>query len=140
MSARACELVADAILLAHFAYVAFVVVGFAIIWIGFACRWEFVRNIAFRLLHLVAMGFVLAEALFSVTCPLTVWENALRVRAGGGAYHESFMQHWLGHLMFHEWSKTAFVVLYAAVFVLIVATLIVVPPRRHSTPSPPSDK
>jgi hypothetical protein len=31
--------------------------------------------------------------------------------------------------MFHDWSQTAFTVLYAVVFVLIVATFLVVPPR-----------
>jgi hypothetical protein len=136
MNARACQLAADALLLVHFAYVAFVVGGFVVIWIGFACRWSWVRNRIFRLLHLLAMGIVLAEALCGVPCPLTVWENDLR----GGAYEESFMQHWVSRLMFHDWSKTTFTILYAAVFILIVLTFIVVPPRWRSTPDVPSAK
>jgi polyferredoxin len=129
-------MLADFILLLHFGYVAFVVGGFVLIWIGFACRWEFVRNRWFRLLHLLAMGFVLAEALCGVTCPLTVWENALR----GETRKQSFMQYWVGRLMFHEWSETTFIILYAVVFILIVATLLVVPPRWRSTPAAPSAK
>jgi len=129
-------MLADLILLLHFSYVAFVVVGFVVIWIGFVCRWEFVRNRTFRLLHLLAMGIVLAEALLGITCPLTVWENQLR----GGAYEGSFMQHWVSRLMFHDWSKTTFTILYVAIFILIVATFIVVPPRWRSTPAAPSAK
>jgi hypothetical protein len=129
MNARTCELAADAILLIHFCYIAFVVGGFVIVWLGFVCRWNWVRNFAFRLVHLAAMGYVLAEALLGVTCPLTIWENNLRAQAGRAAYRESFMQHWLGRLLFHDWSETTFMLLYAAVFVFIVATFVVIPPR-----------
>jgi hypothetical protein len=125
------SLLADAILLVHFAFVAFVVLGFAVIWAGYFCRWEFVRDARFRLVHLAAMGFVLAESLAGFICPLTTWENQLRVRAGeSGAYSGSFIQHWLGKLLFHDWSDQTFTVIYAAFFAMVVATFWVVRPRR----------
>jgi len=122
-------MLADLILILHFAYVAFVVGGLAIIWVGFAFRSSWVRHWGFRLAHLLAMGIVLAEVVCGVNCPLTVWENALRARAGGAAYGESFLEHWLRRLMFHDWSETTFLILYAAVFGLILLTFLVAPPR-----------
>lgn len=143
MSARACQLAADTVLFAHFAFVAFVVGGFPFIWIGFLLHWNGVRNFTFRLLHLMAMGAVFLQAVLGTACPLTVLENDLRLRAGETPYRETFMQHWFGRVMFHEWSQTTFIILYAAVFTLIVATFFVVPshwPWRYSTPASPSAK
>jgi hypothetical protein len=48
-------LLADAILVIHFAFVAFVVLGFVVIWIGYFARWSFVRDLRFRLVHVAAM-------------------------------------------------------------------------------------
>jgi hypothetical protein len=122
---------ADAILAIHFAFVAFVVGGFAVIWVGHFLRWTFVSNFRFRLAHLLAMGFVLFEALIGMVCPLTTWENQLRARGGTGqAYQESFMQHWLGRILFYDLGPTAFAVIYAAFFALIVLTFWKIPPRR----------
>ena len=57
------SLLADFVLLVHFAFVAFVVLGFVLIWVGYFCRWPFVRDLRFRLAHLAAIGLVLAESL-----------------------------------------------------------------------------
>ncbi len=124
-------LLADFILVAHFAFVAFVVAGVAIIWLGFFFRWPFVRDWRFRLVHLLAMAFVLGESLLGFICPLTIWENQLRVRGGGGeTYASSFMQHWLGRVMFFNLSEGTFTVLYTLFFLLIVLTYWIVRPRR----------
>ncbi|MGH8640305.1 MAG: DUF2784 family protein, partial [Burkholderiales bacterium] len=45
---------ADLILIVHFLFVAFVVGGLALIWIGAAAGWEWVRNFWFRVAHLGA--------------------------------------------------------------------------------------
>jgi hypothetical protein len=143
MSVRACQLAADAVLFEHFAFVAFVLGGFLFIWIGHVFRCGCVRNFTFRLLHLMAMGVVFLQAMLGTACPLTILENALRLRAGETTYRETFMQHWFGRVMFHEWSQTTFIILYAAFFTLIAATFLVVPPRwpwRCSTPASPSAK
>ena len=77
-------LLADAILIVHFAFVAYVVVGLLVVWIGFFLRWRFIRSIWFRSTHLLAMGVVVAETVFGVVCPLTTWEHDLRTLAGSG--------------------------------------------------------
>ena len=86
---------ADLILLIHFSYVLFVVLGLGVIWLGYFRRWKFVRNFWFRLAHLGAMAYVVAESFMGVDCPLTLWENQYRLKAGCGVYRGSFMEHWV---------------------------------------------
>ncbi len=124
------RVLSDAILVIHFTFVAVVVGGFVLIWAGYFGGWLWVRNFRFRLAHLCAMGFVLFEAIIGMTCPLTTWENQLRLRAGEGRpYEESFIAHWFGRILFYDLGEQAFAILYGGFFVLIVLTLWFVPPR-----------
>lgn len=128
--ARLHTLLADLILILHFAYVAFVVAGLLIVWVGWLCRWRFVRNFWFRLAHLLAIGVVAAESLAGIVCPLTIWENHLRLLAGGGGHHEgSFVQHWLHRAMFFEASESTFTILYVLFFASVALSLWLVKPR-----------
>jgi len=107
-------LLADAILIVHFAFVLFVVGGLALTWIGAAFAWQWVRNFWFRVAHLAAIVFVAGEALVGVWCPLTVWEDALRGVHG----EKSFVARWIHRLMFYDfpgWIFTAAYVLFAFV-------------------------
>jgi len=127
------SLLADLVLLVHFAFVAFVALGFLVIWAGYFCRWPFVRDLRFRLAHLLAMGVVVAESLVGILCPLTTWENQLRKQAGETAgYSGSFIQHWVGRILFHDWSEQTFTFIYAGFFILVGITFWVVRPQRRS--------
>lgn len=104
---------ADLILIVHFVFVLFVVGGLALIWIGAACGWRRVRNLWFRLAHLAAILFVVAESLIGVMCPLTVWEDILR---GGARSDMGFIARWVHRILFYhfpEWVFTAAYVLFA---------------------------
>ena len=129
--AQRCYLVlADLTLIVHTAFVAFVLVGLVLIWIGRCCHWPFVRNFWFRLLHLAAIGFVAAESVARFECPLTTWENRLRLLAGSGArYQGSFIQHWLHQVMFFDFSERIFTVAYIVFFLAVALSLWFVPPR-----------
>jgi hypothetical protein len=128
--ARLYALLADLILILHFAFVAFVVAGLFVVWVGWLCRWRFVQNFWFRLAHLLAVGVVVAESLAGFVCPLTIWENNLRLLAGGGErYQGSFVQHWLHRLMFFEASESTFTILYVLFFAAVALSLWVVKPR-----------
>src|SRR5687767_15618663 len=130
MGAKSYALLADTVLILHFGFVLFVVGGLLVTWIGYFARWRFVRNPWFRCAHLLAMAVVVAESLFGVICPLTKWEMALRVKAGEDpAYADSFVQHWVHRVMFFEISERTFTLIYVIFFVLIVLSLVVVPPR-----------
>ena len=124
-------ILADLTLVVHFAFVAFVVVGLVLIWIGGWRRWTFVRNVWFRVAHLAAIGVVAAEALTGCICPLTTWENRLRLLAGGQErYAGSFVQHWLHRVMFFDFSPRVFTISYVVFFGLVALSFWFVPPGR----------
>jgi len=130
-------LLADVTLIVHFSFVVFVVGGLVCIWVGGLCRWRFVRNPWFRVAHLVAIGFVCLEALTGTICPLTHWEDELRLLAGGEQrYQGSFMQHWLHQVMFFEAGAGLFTVAYAAFFIAVLLSLWLVPPRWRRPEQP----
>ena len=121
----------DLVLAIHFCFVAFIILGFVVIWVGSACRWSFVRSPAFRAAHLLAMGIVMVETCAGLTCPLTAWEDRLRLLAGqGNPIEQSFMQRWVGSLLFYDASERLFALIYAGFSILIVLTFWLVPPRR----------
>jgi hypothetical protein len=111
-------LLADLILIIHFLFVAFVVGGLALIWIGAASGWAWVRNLWFRIAHLAAIVFIAGEALVGVWCPLTVWEDALRGVHG----EKSFVARWIHRLMFYDFPPWAFTVAYVAFALVVAAT------------------
>lgn len=122
------HLLADLVLVVHFAFVAFVVGGLALIWIGAAAGWAWVRNFWFRVAHLAAIVFVAAEALLGVMCPLTVWEDALRGRDS----EVGFIARWIHGVMFHQLPPWVFTVAYVGFCLIVAATFWAVPPRRSS--------
>ena len=74
------RVLADLVLIIHTSFIAFVVVGLVLIWVGYFRGWEWTRSWWFRGAHLLAIGYVVAQAFMGVTCPLTDLENALRSR------------------------------------------------------------
>ncbi len=122
---------ADLVLVVHAAFVAFVIAGLLLIWIGGWRRWTWVRRFWFRAAHLAAIGVVAAESLAGCVCPLTTWEDRLRLLAGGEQrYQGSFIQHWLHRVMFFELDENVFTIFYLAFFLAVALSLWLVPPRR----------
>jgi hypothetical protein len=119
-------LAADAILVLHFAFVLFVVGGLAATWIGAALGRRWVHNVWFRMAHLAAILFVVAESLAGVWCPLTVWEDALR----GTREDMSFVARWIHRVMFYSFPEWVFTTAYIAFALAVIATYWIVPPRR----------
>jgi hypothetical protein len=111
---------ADAVLVVHALFVAFVVVGQSVILLGLWQGWAWVRNLRFRVAHLAAIGIVVLQAWLGVLCPLTILENVLRRRAGEAGYAGSFIQHWLHRVIFYEADGWVFTAVYTA-FAGIVA-------------------
>ena len=116
------SLLADTILIIHFAFVVFVVFGFVLILIGLLARWSWIHNRYFRITHLAAIGIVVLQAWFGQLCPLTIWENELRRRAGQPDYTETFIQHWLHEVLYYQaepWVFTAIYTCFGALVVLV---------------------
>ena len=125
-------MLADAILVVHAAFVLFVVGGLVATWIGIALERPFAFDPWFRGLHLAAIGFVVAEALLGVACPLTVWEDALRGTATG----EGFIQRWIHAWLFWHAPAWVFTAIYVAFGALVAWTWRRWPPRRGATRRP----
>ncbi len=121
-------LLADVVLIAHFLFVLFVVGGLLAIWTGGALNWAWVRNFRFRVAHLAAIFFVMAESLVGMACPLTVWEDFLRKTGSGGV---SFMQRWVGRLIFYDLPEWIFTLAYVLFALAVLATFRLVRPRHH---------
>ena len=118
---------ADAVLIIHFLFVAFVVGGLPFIWIGAACGWRIARNFRFRVLHLAAIIFVSAEALIGMACPLTVWEDRLR----GRATDHDFIARWLHHVLYYDFPAWVFVTAYVLFAAAVAATFRVIAPNHR---------
>jgi Protein of Unknown function (DUF2784) len=116
---------ADALLVLHFAVVVFIVGGLVLTWAGAALGWSWVRNPWFRYLHLGAIALVTLEEVIGMTCPLTVWEDALR----GGGSGESFVARWVRYLLYYRAPEWIFATLYAVWAAATLVTLRLVPPR-----------
>ena len=105
---------ADAVLLLHAAIVLFVVLGLPVILWGNRRGWAWVNRLGWRAAHLGAIGIVALQAWLGRYCPLTVWESALREKAGGSGYQTSFVQHWVAAWMYHDAPLWVFACLFTA--------------------------
>jgi len=117
---------ADGVLVLHVLFVAFVVFGLLAIYAGYFFQWQWVRQRIWRVAHLVAIGYVVVQSWLGIVCPLTVWEMALREKAGGAVYAGSFIQHWLQSLLFFNAPDWVFVLLYTGFGSLVLASWFVV--------------
>jgi len=126
------RLFADVVLSLHFAVVVFVVCGLVLIIAGNLRGWRWVNAPWFRVAHLGAIGVVVAEVWFGITCPLTTLEVWLRAKAGAETYSVSFIEHWLQRLLFYEAPSWAFVLGYSVFGLLVLATWWYFPPSSKN--------
>lgn len=84
------RLAADAVVLVHLAFVAFVVAGGLLL----------LRDLRWAWLHLPAAAWGAYAELTATICPLTPFENVLRRAAGEGGYDAGFVEHYLMPLLY----------------------------------------
>ena len=128
----AYQMFADVVLLLHFAIVLFVVGGLVLIIVGNMRGWHWVNALSSRLAHLGAIGIVVAESWFGITCPLTTLEIWLRSIAGEAVYSVSFIEHWLQRLIFYDAPPWAFVLGYSLFGLLVLVIWCYFPPGSKS--------
>lgn len=110
-------LTADLIMLVHFSFIAFVVGGQCLIMAGYHRRWRWSANRALRGVHLACVLYVVVQAWAGKWCPLTLLENRYREAAGDEAYRVTFIQYWVGRVMYYDaplWLFTAVYTLFGA--------------------------
>ena len=123
---------ADAILLLHVLFVGFVVIGLLLIFVGKWRQWNWVCHFWFRIAHLGAIGFVVLQSWLGAICPLTIWENELRARAGDAVYPGDFIAYWLETILYYQAPAWVFTLIYTLFGALVAASWFWVPPRRTS--------
>lgn len=126
------QLLADLVLVLHFAIVLFVVGGLILIVAGNLRGWRWVNALGFRLAHLAAIGVVVAESWLGLVCPLTTLEAWLRRQAGLETHSASFLEHWVQRLLYYEAPAWMFMLAYTLFALAVVSAWWFFPPRaRH---------
>lgn len=128
------SLAADAIVAFHAAYVGFVVFGLITILVGILCRWRWIGNFWFRIVHLAMISVVVYENLMEIECPLTTWEDQLRLKAGEVVEAGTFIGRFCNQVLFCEGEPWVFTASYCSFAALVVLTLVMAPPRRPQWP------
>lgn len=123
------RVLADLVVVLHFLFVVFVVLGLFVVFIGLDRRWEWVRNFWFRSVHLAAIAFVVAQSWLGLTCPLTTLENSLRRQAGEATYPGAFIVYWAHRMLFYDAPEWIFTVCYSLFGLAVVAAFWFAPPR-----------
>lgn len=122
---------ADAMVVFHLLYCAYVVVGQVVVVVAAPFRWEWARNPWFRYSHLLTIAIVVVEEAMGWRCPLTVWEEQLRTLAGQSiAEGESFLGR-IAHdaLFYRDVPAMVFTVLHVAMGVVVAQGVLMFPPR-----------
>lgn len=118
------HILANTILLLHFAFVVFAIFG------GFMVLYR--RWVAW--LHLPTVLWSSAVNLAGWVCPLTPLENRFRMAAGQAGYPGGFIEHYIGALVYPA-GMTRTVALTAGIAVLVwnaaVYVLVILGRRRH---------
>jgi hypothetical protein len=125
------RLLADVVLVLHFAIVLFIVGGLVLVIAGNLLRWGWVNAWWFRIAHVAAIGVVVVQAWFGRICPLTTLESSLRQRAGGSGYHGSFIEHWVQQVLYYEAPPWVFALAYTCFGLLVAAAWWRFPPTSR---------
>jgi hypothetical protein len=123
------RLLADLIAVVHLGYVAFVVLGEAVILLGLVRKWHWVRNVWFRTAHLAAISLVALEAAMGMRCPLTDWERNLRAAVGETVSEASFLARLANDILFFAAPEWVFRTAHLVFALLVIATFVLAPPR-----------
>ena len=113
---------ADLVMAAHFLLAAFVTLGLVVIPLGYKFGWTWVRNRRLRISHASVMGFVTAETVVGLTCPLTILEHNLR----GDSLTQSFVSHWVQRVLYWDLPHEVFIGLYFSCFTWVAIIMAMV--------------
>jgi Protein of Unknown function (DUF2784) len=118
---------AEAVLAGHVAVILFNVSSLIVVPIGAARGWHFVHIAWWRVLHVVLLAAVVAQAFAGRACILTLWQSDL---AGSAASPTPLIESWVDQLIYWKLPIWIFAALYAVVFAYAVALLWLVPLQR----------
>lgn len=112
------SILADMVLVLHGAFIAWAVLGGLLAW-----RWP-----SAAALHLPALAWAVWIEASAGLCPLTPLESMLRLRAGESGLTGSFLDHYLGALIYPQgltpWAQTRLAVALAAFNLAVYAAML----------------
>jgi Protein of Unknown function (DUF2784) len=124
-------IMADAILAGHVMIILFNVLGLLVVPIGGLFGWRFVRIRWWRILHVLLLAAVAAQALLGQACILTLWQVAL---IGAAAAPPPLIARFVNRMIYWPLPIWVFAALYTVVFGSVLALLWLVPPNRPIGP------
>lgn len=123
-------ILADTIVVMHFAWIIFMLAGFIFTVVAFWHKKFFDKRL-FRTLHLCGIVYVSSLAILGKYCPLTIWENTLRQKYDPGlTYPGSFMVHYIEMLVYPEVNPG--IILIPTIFIAIFTIFVFIkkPPKK----------
>ena len=124
------RLLADLIVVVHFAWILFMLVGFILTLRGFFHK-EFFERWLSRTLHLFGIAYVSILAMMGKYCPLTIWENTLRAKYDPSlTYAGSFMIHYIEKLVYPDINPLIIRIPTTFIAVFTVVIFIIRPPAK----------
>jgi hypothetical protein len=124
------KILADIIVIVHFVWILFMLIGFIFTLYGFFWK-RFFDKWLFRILHLFGIAYVSLLAILGKYCPLTIWENTLRIKHDSTlTYPGSFMIHYVEKLVYPDIDPLIIIIPTTFIAVFTVAVFIIRPPKR----------
>lgn len=124
------KILADIIVVMHFAWILFMLVGFMLTLIGFWWKSFFDRWL-FRTLHLCGIAYVGLLAFLKEYCPVTILENILRARYNPeSTYPGSFIVYYIEKLVYPEVNPLVILIPTIIIAVFTVVVFIIRPPAK----------
>lgn len=124
------RLLADLIVMIHFDWILFMLVGFIFTLRGFFHK-EFFERWIFRILHLFGIAYVSILAMMGKYCPLTIWENTLRAKYDPNlTYPGSFMIHYAKKFVYPDINPLFIQIPTTFIAIFTVVVFIIKPPEK----------
>jgi len=125
------KILADAIIVVHFLFILFMLLGFLLTVYALCFRQKFFEWWLFRSLHLLGIFYVSSLSILGKYCPLTILENELRLRYEvSSVYSGSFIVHYLEKLIYPDVNPLLIQIptVFLAIFTIVV--FIIKPPGK----------
>jgi hypothetical protein len=130
-------IMADALLVLHFLWILFMLIGFfmtlwaVIIRFTFRRRNRFLDRWVFRVIHLAGILFVALLAVLDKYCPLTIWEYQLRLKYDPDyLYPGSFIARHIEQLVYPSVHPLAILIPTIFIAVFTLAAFVICPPEK----------
>jgi len=125
------KIFADAIIVVHFLFVLFMLLGFLLTVYTIFFRHRFFDWWLFRSLHLLGIFYVASLSILGKYCPLTLLENQLMSRyESSSVYSGSFIVHYLEKLVYPDVNPLTIQIPTIFIAIFTIVAFIVKPPKK----------